>query len=102
MSAAYGAAAPYASPLLYVQKRVASVSVPVGRRTSVAVNSVTDERKTIETAAARPGAIRGSVTRLKTASGGCPSERAASSSLGEAWAMLGRIAISASGKPSTA
>ena len=55
--------------------------MPVGRSTRVAVSSVTEERKTSETAAARPGAISGSVTRLKTASGGCPSERAASSSL---------------------
>ena len=49
---------------------------PVGRSISVAVSSVAAEMNTSANAAARPGAISGSVTRSHAAAGRAPSERA--------------------------
>ena len=46
MTTAYGAAAPYSRALLADQNAVASVVVPVGASSSVAVSSVTTARKT--------------------------------------------------------
>src|SRR5262249_10772072 len=64
-SAAYGAAAPYARLLLWFQNSVASVLVPSGASSRVAVSSVTTARKTSAAPAPRPGAISGSVTRRR-------------------------------------
>ena len=79
------------------QNCVASVCVPIGASSSVAVSSVTVARKTSAAAAPSPGRICGSVTRTSARSGPQPSERASSSCTGGACASAARVATSASG-----
>jgi hypothetical protein len=79
MITAYGAAAPYSRALLADQNAVASVVVPVGARSSVAVSSVTTARKTSAAPAPMPGASSGSVTRRSRSGAEAPSEEATSS-----------------------
>ena len=55
MITAYGAAAPYSRALLADQNAVASVVVPVGASSRVAVSSVTTARKTSAAPAPMPG-----------------------------------------------
>ena len=58
---------------------MASVCVPVGMSSKVAVSSVTTDRKTRQNAATRPGPAIRAVTRHNTASRRCPSDLATSS-----------------------
>src|SRR3954471_20557789 len=79
MITAYGAAAPYSRALLADQNAVASVVVPVGASSRVAVSSVTTARNTIAAPAPMPGASRGIVTRRSRSNAEEPSEAATSS-----------------------
>jgi len=96
-SAAYGAAAPYARLLLWFQNSVASVRVPSGDSSRVAVSSVTTARKTSAAPAPRPGAISGRVTRRSVPIVPSPRLRATESSTGGACASAARAVTTARG-----
>src|SRR3712207_9533982 len=74
MTTAYGAAAPYSRALLADQNAVASVVVPIGASSSVAVSSGTTARNTSAAPAPRPGASSGREIRGRRSTGAEPSE----------------------------
>ena len=67
---AYGAAAPYSTADARAQNSVASVEVPIGESSSVAVSSVLTASETRARLAPSPGSTRGRVTRRAAAAGG--------------------------------
>ena len=102
MITAYGAAAPYSRALLADQNAVASVVVPVGASSRVAVSSVTTARKTSAAPAPRPGASRGRVIRRNRSSDVDPSEAATSSYRRGDCSTAARTVTTARGRKSTA
>src|SRR5690606_3456359 len=99
--AAYGAAAAYSATVVWVHTRVASVSIPVGRSSSVAGNSFIHVRNASAAPAPIPGAVSGSVMVRNTPAGPRPNERATCSSSGGAWAAAAATAPIPSGRKST-
>src|SRR5262249_47300003 len=98
MSTAYGAAAPYAISSALLQNLVASVCVPIGDNSSVAVSSVAIARKTSAAPAPTLGKIKCSVTRMNADVGPTPNACAASSRARGACNKPARILTIASGK----
>src|ERR671920_1812723 len=75
-STAYGAAAPYSTADARAQNSVASVEVPVGASSKVAVSSVLTASETRARLAPSPGSTRGRVTRRAAPAVVAPSQRA--------------------------
>src|SRR5918999_1678252 len=101
-AAAYGAAAAKAPTPVSVHRRVARVSMPVGRSSNVAGSFFMQTTKVSAAPAATPGAASGTVTSRRTRSGRRPRERATLSRTGGSCRMAARMAATATGKNSTA